>query len=574
MKNIKFDNEILKKYFAPKYKEIIMLSILILSGTAISGITPFLYGKIIDLIINKNLYIFVKYLLIIIFISIVEEILATLEVYCGSKVTLKITNEMKKDVLSKITYMYMCKIDKYSKGKLINRLEGDAHEVVNTYISFITGIIQIGINAIISIYFTLRISLPLTICAIVFLLITYFGTTLFKKKYQATKSALKNFSDTYLGEVNDTFQNLEGIKSYTFETKIIEKFKKLYKNEFNLSKKMYKVECWIKFTKGFLNTFFDCGLLCIAAMLIIRGNLTIGSFVAFNQYVTKLFQSASQVIEYIMNLISCEVNLKRIKEILDDTGEEDMIIADNVMYINKINKIYIKNLNFRYNESLILDNINLEIKSVGFYSLVGMNGAGKSTLLKVLLKFYNWEKGDIYINDLNLKDIPILQIRQEISYISKEPFLFNESIEYNLTLGKHVDKNQLNDICNKVNLNVFVSELSNGYSTNIGDKGVFLSSGTKQKIAIARAMIKNASLWLCDEITSDLDGKVENDVLKILKKASKNKIVILVSHKLSSIVCSDIIFVLNDKKIIAKGTNQELLRTNKLYKQLFESNNI
>ena len=267
-----------------------------------------------------------------------------------------------------------------------------------------------------------------------------------------------------------------------------------------------------------------------------------------------------------MNIASCQVNIDRINGIFSEPAET---VKTECIEIKNVNKIQIKNLAFSYTNKEILDGLNLQIESPGLYSLVGINGSGKSTVLKLIIGLYEYNKGNIWINNMIINNLSLYEYRERISYIPKQPFLFNESIEYNLTLGKTIDRERIEFVCRQVGLYEFIKEQEQKYETIVGEGGIFLSSGTKQKISIARAALKDSTLWLGDEITSDLDGQVEADVIGYLKKLSAEKIIIMVSHKISSIEKSDKIFVINEGCIVSEGTNAELMEKDLLYRKMF-----
>lgn len=555
-----------KKYFLDKFHAIFILICLILLGSIINGIIPFLFGIVIDSMLHKKNDVVIQYIIYMIILETGGTLLSSIEGFYGSKITQKISNEMKMDVLNRIVYMKMSRLDNYSKGELINRLEGDTNEIASTYVGFFTGIIQVFISTLISIYFAITLSKELTLLAVAFLPVLYLGTIIFKKSYQRAKVKLKDFSDQYLGSINEIFANFEGVKSFNYQNVIEKKFKCVYQENLELSKNLYKTQAKMSFTQNSLNTLFDAGVIVCATMLINGSKLTIGGFVSFNQYIGQLYQTASQVLSYIMNIVSCQVNIDRINKICSEPVEN---VEEKCIEKKDVNKIQIKNLTFGYTENKILDDLNLQIENPGFYSIVGINGVGKSTILKLLLGLYESDKGNIFINNKDINDISLYEHREMISYIPKQPFLFNSSIEYNITLGKNIDKKIIEFVCRQVGLYEFIKEQDHGYETIIGEDGIFLSSGTKQKISIARAALKDSTLWLCDEITSDLDGKVEADVINYLKELSREKIIIMVSHKLSSIEKSDKIFVVNRGHIISEGTNAELMEKDLLYRKMF-----
>ena len=525
-----------------------------------------MFGIVIDSMLHKKNDVVIQYIIYMIILETGGTLLSSIEGFYGSKITQKISNEMKMDVLNRIVYMKMSRLDNYSKGELINRLEGDTNEIASTYVGFFTGIIQVFISTLISIYFAITLSKELTLLAVAFLPVLYLGTIIFKKSYQRAKVKLKDFSDQYLGSINEIFANFEGVKSFNYQNVIEKKFKCVYQENLELSKNLYKTQAKMSFTQNSLNTLFDAGVIVCATMLINGSKLTIGGFVSFNQYIGQLYQTASQVLSYIMNIVSCQVNIDRINKICSEPVEN---VEEKCIEKKDVNKIQIKNLAFGYTENKILDDLNLQIENPGFYSIVGINGVGKSTILKLLLGLYESDKGNIFINNKDINDISLYEHREMISYIPKQPFLFNSSIEYNITLGKNIDKKIIEFVCRQVGLYEFIKEQDHGYETIIGEDGIFLSSGTKQKISIARAALKDSTLWLCDEITSDLDGKVEADVINYLKELSREKIIIMVSHKLSSIEKSDKIFVVNRGHIISEGTNAELMEKDLLYRKMF-----
>ncbi|WP_026667281.1 ABC transporter ATP-binding protein [Butyrivibrio sp. AE2005] len=558
---------IVSKYFINKKSAIVFLICLVLIGTIINGVTPFLFGIIIDAMLKSDFASLLKNAVYMTILEMIGIIIATIEDYFGSTVTQSVSNEMKKDVLNHIICMKMSGLDCYSKGELINRLEGDTNEIAGTYIGFLTGILQVIINVGISIYFAVVLSKELTILAMGFMPILYLGTILFKKEYKMVKTKLKIFTDKYMGIINEVFSNFEGIKSFNYQENIIQKISAAYSDNLMLSKCLYRTQAKMGGTQKALNILFDMsGILC-AAFLISCNKLTIGRYVSFNQYIRQLFQTASQVMSYVMNFASCDVNIDRINEVLNESSED---VKECLYAKEKINTIQIENLSFCYNNRKILDDFSLKIEHTGLYTIVGINGVGKTTVLKVLLGLYEWEKGTILINGEYFKKISLYEYRERVSYIPKQPFLFNETIKYNLTLGRPIDTERIDFVCRKVGLYEYIQSQENKYETIVGEGGGFLSSGTKQKISIARAALKDSSLWLCDEITSDLDGRVETDVMNYLKELSQTRIIVMISHKLSSVEKSDKIFVMTSGGIISEGTNSELIENEGLYREMFK----
>ncbi len=498
-KALNIDKKIFYKYFSKKIGSIIILSCIIMLGTLVNSITPYLFGNIIDAIVKGQIDQILKLIKIMFLLEVICAGLSAIENYYGNKITLKITYNIKRDIINKILFINMDNLNKYSKGELINRVEQDSNEIASTHISFLTGILQTFIKGIISILFAFRISMLLTIISIIYLPLSYLGGMIYKNKLQRFKLSLKEFHDTYLSFINEILQNIEGIKSYCLENKIALRINDLYKRNLSLSNKYFSVQCGMNGMQNILSTILDCVMLLVAAMLINNKKMTVGSFVSFNQYIRSLLQVFSQVMGYVMGFISCQVNIDRISRLLNEPIEN--MNESKTVRLSHIKNIRINSVFFKYDQKVILENLNLEIKENGLYSIVGLNGAGKSTLFKIILKLYTIQSGKIYINDQEIDSYSISQLRNEISYIAKDPFLFNDTIKFNLTLGKELDEQYLIEVTRRVGLLEFISELNNGLNTYIGENGIILSSGTKQKISIARALIKNTSMWMCDEIT-------------------------------------------------------------------------
>lgn len=397
------NKKIIKKYFAPKVFALLGLSSLILLGTVVGSITPYLFGKVIDLIVSGNVSEVFIIMIVMLILEIISAILSALENYFGSKVSLQISNEIKKDLLSRIICMDMSRLETYLKGELINRLEGDSNAISSAYIQFITGILQIVVSVIVSFYFAILLSKELTTTFIVFFPLLYGGTMILKKKYQRSIEKMKSYTDKYLGIINELFHNFEGVKSHVLESNIQEKINLLLKENERLSKRCYLIQGQMGFNQNAISAIFDFIMICVAGLLISKSRLSIGNYVSFNQYIGRLMQSASQVLGYAIGLTSCNVSIGRIEEILCEPIENLML--EEKSQIEIINKVKLESINFRYSNQPVLSNLNLIIDKAGMYSIVGRNGCGKSTLIKIILKLYKQENGNVLLNDINIENI-------------------------------------------------------------------------------------------------------------------------------------------------------------------------
>ena len=237
-------------------------------------------------------------------------------------------------------------------------------------------------------------------------------------------------------------------------------------------------------------------------------------------------------------------------------------------------KIEFQNVDFSYNEDTrVLKDINLKVNEGQMVGVVGESGGGKSTLLSLISKMYDINKGKILIDNVNINDLTESSLRGAISYVSQAPYIFNTTILNNLRLANaEITEEKAIKACKLANIHKFIDGTEKGYDTIVGENGVQLSGGQKQRIAIARALINKNPIILLDEATSALDNESQNKIKEAIDKVAKNHTIIIVAHRLSTIINSDRIIAFKNGELIADGTHSELLKTNKYYKELYNAN--
>ena len=231
--------------------------------------------------------------------------------------------------------------------------------------------------------------------------------------------------------------------------------------------------------------------------------------------------------------------------------------------------LFLRNVSFSHKErDILLDDINIEIKKDQTVALVGSSGSGKSTIVNLLLRLYDVEKGGIYIDDTNIKEYDIFSYLKKVGFVSQDTFILNATIKENISFGRDFSDEEIIDAAKKADAHNFIKKLPNEYNTIVGDKGLRISGGEQQRIAIARAMIRKPEILILDEATSSLDNVSENIVQKAIDKASKNCTTFMIAHRLSTIQNADVINVLDNGKIVESGSHQELLKKKGKYWEL------
>lgn len=379
----------------------------------------------------------------------------------------------------------------------------------------------------------------------------------------------------------ESLNGIETIKAFNSEREVnLETEKRFIK----FIKAIFKNECINNMQsslKMLVKSVFAIAILWIGSIQVLNGKISFGELLTFNALLAYFLSPIENIINLQPTVQTALVAAERLSEILDleleKSEQEDKKINPNTIKGN----IEFKNVDFRYgSRNLILKNINMTIKKGERIALVGESGSGKTTLAKLLLNFYQCEKGEILVNNYNLLDINIESLRDKIAYISQETFLFNGTILENLMLGNpYLTYEEIIDACEKAQIHDFINSLPLRYNTLVEENGSNFSGGQKQRLSIARAILRKPEILIMDEATSNLDSITEKAIERTIHKFSEGMTTIIIAHRLSTIMRCDNIYILEKGEIKEKGNHEELLnqkgRYYKLWKeQLPEINNI
>lgn len=564
-------NWFLKKYIYPQRVKIVFIVLLILVGSFIGNLSPFLYGKMLDSIVAFDINHLMRLIIIYFIVTVGTTILSIFEGYMGKMVSFKIVKSSQRDLFNKIVRLKASAFEKYTSGELISRLNGDSEGVVSFLLDVITSILNIFINISVSLYFVLKISIKLSSVSIFYIPASLIVTIAARKRFKKLAEKRKIFNDKYFGYVNETFSNNIGIKCFRLEKKACDKYDNFISKELDIEKHSMVLGGIIQMLNTLISVISSLYIIYLSGILIKDGLLTIGTMVSFNTYINKLFASISQILGLNISKQTVSVSLDRlislISEKSEDMEEYEKELKNEPDYIN------VRNVCFRYNDDsdTVINNLSFSLDSPGFYSFVGKNGCGKSTLAKLLVKLYDVDSGYMEINGIDYNNCSIDSLRENITYIQKEDFFLNDTIYNNLSLAnERVSAEDIYISCQAVGIDEFINSLPDKYDTVVGEGGSTLSSGQRQKLNIARALLKKTKILIFDETTSNLDGESEKNVIAILKKISKYSIVIFISHKVLSIVQSDRIFLMENGNIVDSGTHEQLSKNNDMYRELFK----
>ena len=462
-------------------------------------------------------------------------------------------------------------IDKKHSGKFVSNLTYD--------ISFITIMVSTGILNLFKDTLTLLGLLgvmfyqnwKLSIFAIIMIpLATFAARSLGKRMGKVTTQAQEKSGDfnTYLIEIFKNHKLLKIFQKEEYEETRADKYIDA------LKEKLRKIEIVLVRASPIMETLTGimiAGLIFYSGKLILKQELDINNFFSFLVAMMLAYQPVRSLATLNMAFSRGLSAAKRIIPIIDI---KTSIIEKNEATDLRFKKgdIEFKNVNFRYNdENLVLNSISFKIQGGKMTALVGHSGAGKTTIFNLIPRFYNLDSGDIFIDEDSINDVTIKSLRNNISIVNQETTLFDDTVKNNIAYGNlEASEEEILEAAKLSFCEEFINKLPNKFDTIIGENGVRLSGGEKQRLSIARAMLKKSKIILLDEATSSLDADTESKIQEALKLLTKDRTTLVIAHRLSTIMNSQKIYVVNDGKIAGEGSHSELLKSSMIYKNFYE----
>lgn len=462
-------------------------------------------------------------------------------------------------------------LDENGSGLFIQRLTNDASKVADIFVVLNVYLTNIVTN--IGIFLAVFI-----ISKIMFLYIVIMITTVFiveKKRITIVNQKDKTYRKEHeklSGFVGELVHGAHDIKMLNAEKSFI---KELGKRITRLNQEKYNMNSInrnYQFITGTLRDLFDAVSIFTSILLIAQGNLTIANALVVHNYMGNLASIVFYISEFLEKVKDFNLSSERIFSIMD--SEEFPKEKFGKKQLKKIHGDFeFKNVYFGYNkEQLTIKNMNFKIKANSTVAFVGKSGAGKSTVFSLLCKMYDINSGDITIDGISIKELDKDSIRGNITIISQNPYIFNMSIKENLRLVKeNLTDEEMVEACKTACLDEFINSLPEGYDTMIGEGGINLSGGERQRLAIARALVQKTEIILFDEATSALDNETQSSIKQAIDNMKNEYTILIIAHRLSTVINSDKILLVEDGTIVDEGTHEELLKNSKTYHQLYDA---
>ncbi|MFN2394320.1 MAG: ABC transporter ATP-binding protein [Bacteroidales bacterium] len=481
-----------------------------------------------------------------------------------------VVKDIRNDLYIKSLQLPLAYHSNEKKGDLISRMTSDVQQIEHSIISSLEMIFREPITILVYLITLLLISTQLTL--VVFILLPLSGLIIGRigKTLRATALKGQNKLGVILSVLEETLTGIRVIKAFNAEKKMKDRFYSLNSFYTRIMTKMFRKHYLASPVSEFLGTAVVVIIIWYGGSLVLsaEGSLTPQGFIAYLLIFAQIINPAKSFSTAYYNVLKGMASTDRIDNIMKASVSIDDH-PGSVEIKEFSNSIEFRNVCFRYERDMVLDNINLTIPKGKTIALVGQSGAGKSTLVDLMPRFYEATSGEILVDGINIKDIQIKSLRALMGNVSQEAILFNDNFFNNIAFGEYkIPEEDVIRAAKIANAHEFIEKYPLGYYTNIGDRGNKLSGGQRQRLSIARAVLKNPPLLILDEATSALDTESEKLVQEALSNVMKNRTSVVIAHRLSTVINADLICVMHEGKIVERGSHEELIQKNGYYKKL------
>ena len=501
-----------------------------------------------------------------------QGLLRYLNGYLSTWTSQRITNDVKFDLFDRLIHMHPQFFDENSSGIIISRYMNDPQTASAGIIDQIKTITTSLFGALGLIAVMLYSSWQLAIIGVLVLCVAFVPVALIRKRIKSASNKNMVIGGNITTNINETYNGNKVMAAYALQDRQNKYFKQQTWDAFNVNMSLYKRAGWMSPIMYLIASFGIATVLGFGTYLINSGQMTAGSFASFVTSLLLLYKPVKTLGNTLTGIQNLFVALGRVFELFDLKPE--IVDAQNAIDMKEFNNsIEFKDVEFEYIEGQpVLKNLNLTVSKNETLAIVGNSGGGKSTLVNLIPRFYDIKSGSIMIDGTDIRNFTIKSLRQNISMVFQDNFLYSGTIRENIMMGNpDATEDDLKRAIISAHLQEMIADLPQGLDTMLGERGLTLSGGQRQRVAIARAMLRNAPIVILDEATSALDNESEAIVQKAMDNLMKDRTVFIIAHRLSTIKNADRIAVINDGHLAELGTHEQLMAIQDgEYKTLYE----
>ena len=574
MKSIKEFKPLLK-LVKEDLSKLIFASIIIFMSGICEVFTGYLNGKVVEEITKldiKNALIFlgIYFVLEITMDGVVLHYANSILYKEESKLTRKLGFYTYKKALCLPSVAY----EKMSSGEIINRITSDADTLSFAFGRLLNMISSLVASLIVIIYVFINswiIGLEIVVIVSILFLILKKYNPLLKDIHKERRKE----QDKFTSLTTESIRGVREIKTLGIKNNLISDMISIIKDIYKKSSEEIDIQKSFNIKTRLLKSILECSVFATCVILLYYKMISLTFFIAMTYYVYRFTWLIENINDLTQTYQKVSVSISRVNDILENRLYKDEKFG-NKKLVNVKGVIEFKDVSFNYpDEGNILNNFNIKIEPNKKIAVVGASGQGKSTLFNLITRIFDTTNGEILLDGINIKDLSEEDLRRHISIIRQEPFVFNRTIKENFELiNKNISLKEIRKYCKMAYLDDYIMSLPKGYDTVLGESGINLSGGQKQRLSIARTLSKGSEVILFDEATSALDNNSQDYIKKTIDNLVNDHTIVIVAHRLSTIIDADIIHVVDEGKVIASGTHSELLKNCQSYKNLYETESL
>ena len=557
-----------------------VLVFIALAVSAVLGLFPAaITGKIVDEIISADSSVSqLTFLLVLAFVVLsLSQIISVLEQYINSWISQKIICDMRNEMYNHLQCMSHSFFTSEKQGDIITRMNSDINGVSTVISGTLTSIVSNVLTIATSVFYLFYTDWRLAIIGIVIIPILIFPTKAVGKKRWELLTQAQEKHDIMNQHIDETL-SVSGsmlVKLFTREKTEYKRFRKINNEVTDITIKEHRAGSWFHVFLGmFIQTaplliYFAGGFLIISKA---DKGLSVGDITIVVSLVNRLYQPVRQLLNLEVDFVRSLALFTRIFEYLDRPHE--VTNPENPQFPDlSDSRIDFSDVRFSYNRGKeVLNGVSFSVPSGSMYAIVGSSGAGKSTIINMIPRLYDAKSGSVCIAGVNVRDFDLSYLRSNIGVVTQDTYLFNGTVLENLFYAKQdATMEEIENACKTANIYDFIMSLPEKYDTVVGNRGLKLSGGEKQRISIARVVLKNPKILILDEATSSLDSISENLIQTALEKVMENRTSLVIAHRLSTVLAADNIMVLENGEITDCGTHDQLIEKSEHYKNLYET---